>query len=153
MAYDTSVMEKSLEFIKKGAELIKDNEAYKSDYEFLANHAEANAKAAMEITDSSEKASRVNGSGITWARQLAFILFDEGLMTDELEAEYRAIGNYHQVVDAVKQFNDEREARATEHYDIIQDINKEKGELDVFMAVLRGMSKEEAEKKVAEQQG
>lgn len=152
MSYDTSVMDKSLEFIKKGAELIKDIPEYASDYEFLANHAKQNADAAIELLDSSEKAARLNGSGITWARQLAFILFDEGLLSEELEKEYRAIGKYHQVVDAVKQFNDERQKRATEHYNIVQDINKENGELDVFMAVLRGQSKEEAEAKLAQQQ-
>lgn len=152
MSYDTSIMEKSLEFIKKGAELIKDKEMFQSDYEFLANHAEENAKAAAELVDSEEKAARLNGSGITWARQLAFILFDEGLMTEELEKEYRAIGNYHDAVEAVKVLNEEREKRADEHYQVIQEINKEKGDIDVFMAVLRGMSKDEAEKKVAEQQ-
>lgn len=147
--FNTEIMEKSLKFVEQYVELLKDDEMYEGDYAFLSGKARESVEAAKEMLDSEEKAARMNAAGVNWARQLVHYLFDENLLTPEIEKEYRELGNFRELVAEARKYVEERETKSTEHYDAIQEINKINGDVDMFNSIMVGRSKEEAEARLA----
>ena len=136
----------AVELIKKAVELLED-EDQKAYFTKAAKSVE-NAESLVEGDE--EKAARLEDAAVKFANQIMFILYRADKLTDELTAEFRALPSAEFTGDQVKLHESDRQARIDEINEAHQEIIDEQKELDIFTAVIGGMSKEEAEKKMAE---
>lgn len=141
-----SSVDAAVELIKKAVELLED-EDQKAYFTKVTKSVE-NASSLVEGDE--EKAARLEDAAVKFANQIMFILYRADKLTDELTAEFRALPSAEFTGDQVKLHESERQARIDEINEAHQEIIDEQKELDIFTAVIGGMSKEEAEKKMAE---
>lgn len=100
--------------------------------------------------ENDEKRVRLCDAAVKYANQLMFILFRENKIDDELGAQFRALSTPEYTGQLVREFEEAREKRIEEVNKMHQAIVDEQKDLDIFTAVIAGMSKKEAEKKMAE---
>ena len=136
----------AVELINKAVELLED-EKQKT---YFTKVAESVKTAASLVEDDAEKAARLEDAAVKYANQIMFILYRADKLTDELTAEFRNLPSAEFTGDQVKLHESDRQARIDEINEMHQKIIDEQKELDIFTAVIAGMSKEEAEKKMAE---
>ena len=79
-----------------------------------------------------------------------FILFRADNLDDGLVKDFRALPTAEYTGEEVRKFEDARQERIDGLNDMHQEIVDEQKDLDIFTAVIAGMSKEEAEAKMAE---
>lgn len=107
---------------------------------------EAINNACGMINGSEEKEALLKFFAVQEANRAASTLWREGLITKELEEEYRKLPKQKEVVDEYKPFDDAREKRIDEIIAMNNAIVEEKKDLDIFKGVFNGMSKEQAER-------
>lgn len=136
----------NINFIKKAIELLPNEEAKAT----AANSLEG-LEAAIEMADSDEKKAYLVYASTQVTDNVAFALFREKLLTTELTEEYyglpihgrEAYENYKHFEDGRKKAEQELLAQRDKQYE------REKA-FDIFVAVTRGIKKEDAEKRQAE---
>lgn len=146
MSVDKTYINQVTEFMKKGTANIKEEQS-KESYSAAINSLNNAVKA---MADNEEKKAMVEDAATRWANQLAFLLFREGGLTPELEKEYRALPAITEVSARVKVFQDERVARIEEINKAREEVMSTQRGIDIFQAIIGGMTKEEAEAKLEE---
>lgn len=141
-----SSVDAAVELIKKAVELLED-EDQKTYFTKVTKSVE---NASSLVDGDEEKAARLEDAAVKFANQIMFILYRADKLTDELTAEFRALPSAEFTGDQVKIHEAARQDRIDEINEAHQEIIDEQKELDIFTAVIGGMSKEEAEKKMAE---
>ena len=144
MTLETTYIKEVEAFIEKTKKLLKDE-----DYEEYYTKALGAIESAIDILDDNENKLAILEDAVTkWAQQLVIDLFEEQSLTDEAEAEYRSFKGVKDTTARVKEFDSEMQKE-------IDALNEEQGkiiarqkELDIFKAVVRGMSVEEAKAKL-----
>lgn len=134
-----------IKLISEGVALLTD-EKQKEFFEGILKSLEI----AKVEADNEEKLARFADASIKYANQISFILFRAGALTDEMTAELRALPTPEETAVKVKEFNDARQARIDEVNKQHQAIFEEEKALDVFTGIIAGLSKEDAEKRMAE---
>ena len=137
--------EAGIKLISEGVVLLAD-EKQKEFFEGILKSLEI----AKVEADNEEKTARFVDASIKYANQISFILFRAGALTDEMTAELRALPTPEETAVKVKEFNDARQARIDEVNKQHQAIFEEEKALDVFTGIIAGLSKEDAEKRMAE---
>lgn len=134
------------DFIAKANALVTD----KSQHEFNEQTIEISKVAQKEMADNNEKASYLYSMLTQQAHRLMFYLFEQGLHTPEVEAEYRTLDKMDVAGKMVQDYADERKAAEDElvaqmkvHHDARQGIN-------VFTGILSGKTPEEAKRALDE---
>ena len=141
----SEVIAKAMETIEKGTPLLTD----KAQEEYFIKTLQS-LKDAEELVDNDEKTARMKDASVKFANQLCFILFREGTITQDLTDLLRSLPTPEMTSEEVKSYTDARDARIKALNDAHSLIVDEQKNLDVFLAVIAGYSKEEAVKKMKE---
>ena len=141
----SEVIAKAMETIEKGTPLLTD----KAQEEYFIKTLQS-LKDAEELVDNDEKTARMKDASVKFANQLCFILFREGTITQDLTDLLRSLPTPEMTSEEVKAYTDARDARIKALNDAHSLIVDEQKNLDVFLAVIAGYSKEEAVKKMKE---
>lgn len=89
-------------------------------------------------------------AAIKWVNQIAFILFRQELLTDELTTEFRKLETPESTTEKVKAYMEEDKETVDKINGEQAVYNNHVKRLDLFKAVIGGMSLEEAQAKQAE---
>ena len=142
-----SIYQEALEVIEKATPLLEDEK----QKEYFTKVAESIRTASGLINDNNEKLVRLCDAAVKYANQVMFILFRADKLGDnELVAQFRSLVTAEYTGEEVRKFEDARQKRIDEVNGLHQEIVDEQKDLDIFTAVIAGMSKEEAEAKMAE---
>lgn len=117
---------------------------------YFDNVADSLTTAKDMIGDSEEKEARIEDAAIKFVNQLAFILFRNGTITEEETETFRTLPAPEETSKVVRKFEEAHQAKIDEINEKQQAIMDERKELDLFLAIISGMSKEEAEKRIAQ---
>lgn len=118
-----------------------------SDYfiNFLDNY-----RNAKELADTDEKKALLEDTITKVAHQLTFIAFRDEFLTDDLAKVYRTLPKPEETSKALEEAHQARKDRYEELRKMNQAAQDEQDEIDIFQRVLGGMSKEDAEARLAE---
>ena len=141
------IYEEANSFIKNAIGLLTDEK--QKDY--FTKVSESIMTAAGMVEDNEEKMARLCDAGIKYANQLAFILFRASKLDGELLAEFRLLPTPEYTGEAVRKFDEVRQAKIDSITAQQKDVLEEQKALDIFTAVIAGMSAEEAERRMEEQ--
>lgn len=97
-----------------------------------------------------EKYAYLRDAVTRWATQITFLLFRQKLLSDELDAEFRALDNVDNTTDAYRAFDDARTEKGKALEAKRNTLVAEQKIVDLFKAVVGGMEPEEAKKKQEE---
>ena len=142
----TTIYEDALAVIEKATPLLSDEK----QKEYFTKTAGSIRVASGLVNGSDEKLTRLCDAAVRYANQVLFILFREDKITDELGTMFRRLVTPEFTGEQVREFEKARDERIEEINNMHQTIVDEQKDLDIFTAVIAGMSKEEAEKKMAE---
>lgn len=137
--------EAAIKLISTGATLLTD-EKQREFFEGIIKSLEV----AKTEANNEEKEARYIDASVKYANQISFILFRNGALSDEMEAELRELPTPEDTAVKVAEFNNARQARIDEINKQHQAIFDEEKDLDVFTGIIAGLSKEDAEKRMAE---
>lgn len=138
--------ETALGLIKTLKEKLTDEDQKK----YFDNVVESLATAEGMLDGDEEKENRILDAAIKYVNQLAFILFREGTISEEETAAFRELPAPEETSKKVKEYEKAYQARVDEVTAKQREMMEERKGLDLFLAVISGMSKEEAEKKMAQ---
>ncbi len=141
------IYEEANSFIKNAIGLLTDEK--QKDY--FTKVSESIMAAAGMVEDNEEKMARLCDAGIKYANQLAFILFRANKLDGELLAEFRLLPTPEYTGEAVRKFDEVRQAKIDSITAQQKEVLEEQKALDIFTAVIAGMSAEEAERRMEEQ--
>lgn len=139
------IADKALEFVEKALPLIN-NEDQKAYYEKVVS----GMKEAADMEDTDAKKARRDDAGVRYANQLAYFLFLQDSLTDELTDMIRALPSVDEVSATYKKYEDENKARIEEINNMQREVMSQQQSMDIFTAVILGNSREDAEAKLAE---
>ena len=142
----TTIYEDALAVIEKATPLLSDEK----QKEYFTKTADSIRVASGLVNGSDEKLTRLCDAAVRYANQVLFILFREDKITEELGTMFRRLVTPEFTGEQVREFEKARDERIEEINNMHQTIVDEQKDLDIFTAVIAGMSKEEAEKKMAE---
>ena len=145
MSEDT-IVKNAKEYISKALGALPEGHRDREYFERFLNSVDT----AAELADTKEKELMLKDTSVKVANQLSFILFREKLLTDELEAEYRKLPSPETTETELKEENAKRKEAQEELQKQITEAQNAQKEVDVFMQVMGGLSKEEAEKRYEE---
>lgn len=135
--------------IKEGIALLPDDA--KKDFTTSANKElyiyDAINNACGALNENAEKIAMLRAYAVQEANRVASTLWRLGLITPELEKEYRALPSQVEVAKDYNDFLDARNARVDEIMAKDKEIREEKRDLDIFMGIINGISAEESEKR------
>lgn len=137
--------EAAIKLISMGATLLTD-EKQKEFFEGILKSLEV----AKAEANNEEKEARYIDASVKYANQISFILFRKSALSDEMEAALRELPTPEDTAAKVAEFNNARQARIDEINKQHQAIFDEEKDLDVFTGIIAGLSKEDAEKRMAE---
>lgn len=137
--------EAAIKLISEGVALLTD-EKQKEFFEGILKSLEV----AKTEAGNEEKEARFIDASVKYANQISFILFRKGALSDEMEAALRELPTPEDTAAKVAEFNNARQARIDEINKQHQAIFDEEKDLDVFTGIIAGLSKEDAEKRMAE---
>ena len=141
-----AIYQEALEVIEKATpSLVEEKQK-----EYFTKIAESIRVASGLVNNDDEKMARLTDAAVKYANQVMFILYRADKLTDELTATFRSLPSAEETGDAVRKIDEERQKRIDEINNMHQQIVDEQKDLDIFTAVIAGMSKEEAEAKMAE---
>ena len=141
-----AIYQEALEVIEKATPSLVDEK----QKEYFTKIAESIRTASGMINEDEEKLARLCDAAVKYANQVMFILYRSDKLTDELTAAFRALPSAEETGDSVRKIDEERQKRIDEINTMHEQIVNEQKDLDIFTAVIAGMSKEEAEAKMAE---
>lgn len=144
-----SLLKQATEFIAKIVPILPDNHKDNRDYfeKFLNNF-----ETAKGMADDTEKMLQLKDAAVKIANQAAFIAFREGILTDELEKEYRGLPSAEYTTSMYKAELDKRKSEDEELMNKVREAQNRQKSMDIFTQVLGGLSKEEAEERYAKYQ-
>lgn len=137
--------------IKEGIALLPDEA--KKDFKAQASDIfidEAINNACGALNDNEEKIAMLGAYAVQEANRVTSTLWREGLLTPELEKEYRALPKMTEMAAKYNEFLDARKARMDEIMTQHKVISEEERDLDIFKGIVNGVSAEESEKKYDE---
>lgn len=108
--------------------------------------------AAGMVNDNAECIAMLKGWMVSKANSVAFLLWRRGILTEELEKEYRALPSAEEAVVDFEEFEKASSAKAAELEAARKEFMEEQHVSDIFKAVLNGMSKEKAEEEYKKMQ-
>ena len=138
--------ETALGLIKTLKEKLTDEDQKK----YFDNVVESLNTAEGMLDGDEEKENRILDAAIKYVNQLAFILFREGTISEEETAAFRELPAPEETSKKIKEFEKAYQARVDEVTAKQREMMEERKGLDLFLAVISGMSKEDAEKKMAQ---
>lgn len=142
--YNTSV--KVIESASKSLTDEKQIEYFKSVLESLAYAKEM----AEGDNGSAEKEARLEDAAVKFANQLMFILFRQDNIDADTLAEFRTLPTPEETGAKVAEYEEAYKAKVEEINAAQKAVMDERKELDIFLAVISGMTKEQAEQKMAQ---
>ena len=137
--------ESGIELIKSGIDLLKD-EKQKKFFEGIVKSLEV-AKAEI---NNDEKAARFIDASVKYANQISFILFRQNTITEDMTTVLRGLPTPEDTAASVQEFNDARQKRIDSVNEMHKEIFEEQKDLDVFTGIIAGLTKEDAERRMAE---
>lgn len=108
------------------------------------------SNACGALNENEEKIAMLRAYAVQEANRVASTLWRLNLITDMLEAEYRALPSQQEMADAYNKFLDDRKARTDKIMDENKVIMDEKKAMDIFMGIVNGIPAEESEAKYNE---
>lgn len=87
----------------------------------------------------------LKGWMVSQANNMVFLLWRRGILTPEIEEAYRALPTTEEAVKDYDKFEDELKAEAEKLEEGRKEFADKQHGVDIFKAVLNGMSKEQAE--------
>lgn len=145
-----------METIKAANKIVKDGltllpDEAKGDFKASANNEifvnEAIGTASTVMGDNEEKKAMLEAVAVREANQMAATLWRLGLITPELEKEFRDLPTLVDVVAKYNVFVDERKAKENELSEQFKAFSEEKRDIDIFMGIINGIAPETAEQK------
>ena len=106
-----------------------------------------NLPVAQTMATTDEKRLMLIDTAVKVANQLSFILFRERLLTPDLEKAYRELPSPETTEAEAKTAADARVSASEELSKKIGEEQNKQKDVDIFIQVMGGLSKEEAEKK------
>lgn len=91
------------------------------------------------------KEAMIKGWMVSQANNMVFLLWRRGIITPEIEAAYRALPSTEEAVKAYDEFEDATKAEAEKLEEARKEFAEKQHDVDIFKAVLNGMSKAQAE--------
>lgn len=135
-------------FIMKALAVLTD----KNDIKQYGNLPEIFNNAAGMVNENPECVAMLKGWMVSKANSVAFLLWRRGVLSEELEKEYRALPSAEEAVEDFEEFEKANAARAQELEAARKEYMDEQHVADIFKAVLNGMSKDKAEKEYQKMQ-
>ena len=140
------IWKEATEFMEGTVDLLTDEK--QKDY-FTKTIASLKTASGL-VEDSDEKMARLCDAAVKYANQLAFILFRQGALSEEHTAKFRSLPTPEYTGDEVRKFEDVRQAKIDSINKQQQEVMDEQKALDIFTAVIAGMSEDEAKQRMAE---
>ena len=123
-----------------------------ADIKQYGNIPEIFNNASGMVNENPECIAMLKGWMVSKANSVMFLIWRRGLMTEELEKEYRALPTPEEAVEDFEEFEKANAEKANELEAARKEFMDEQHVTDIFKAVLNGMSKEKAEQEYAKMQ-
>lgn len=137
-----------METAKEANAIIRDAFALltdKKDIERFAPVSEIFNNASGMVNGNKYCEAILKGWMVSQANNIVFLLWRRGIMAPEIEAAYRQLPSTEEAVKDYDDFEDEAKKEAEALEDQRKAYAEKQHEIDIFKAVLNGMSKEQAE--------
>lgn len=137
--------------IKEGIALLPDDA--KGDFKAQASDIfidEAINNACGALNENPEKIAMLRAYAVQEANRVASTLWRLGIITADLEKEYRKLPSQSEMAAEYNEFLDARNKRVDEIMEKNNAIQEEKKDLDIFMGIINGIPAEESEKRYNE---
>lgn len=136
------------QLIKKALEILTDE----NDLAHFSNVPEIFNNASGMVNGDEYCEAMLKGWMVSQANNVMFLLWRRGLLTKELEAEYRELPSTEEAVKDFDGFEKANAEKANELEAARKEFMDAQHKTDIFKAVLNGMSKEKAEEEYAKMQ-
>lgn len=143
---ETTIFEKAQSLIADGAKLLEDEK----QIEYFNSVSESLEAAKDMAGEDEERLDRLTDAAIKYVNQLFFILFRHAKLDGELAETFRSLPSPEVTGAKVKEYEDAHQAKIDAINDEQRAVMAERKELDIFLAVISGMTKEQAEQKMAQ---
>ena len=136
------------QLIKKALEILTDE----NDLAHFSNVPEIFNNASGMVNGDEYCEAMLKGWMVSQANNIMFLLWRRGLLTQELESEYRELPSTEEAVKDFEGFEKANAEKANELEAARKEFMDAQHKTDIFKAVLNGMSKEKAEEEYAKMQ-
>ena len=136
------------QLIKKALEILTDE----NDLAHFSNVPEIFNNASGMVNGDEYCEAMLKGWMVSQANNVMFLLWRRGLLTQELEDEYRELPSTEEAVKDFEGFEKANAEKANELEAARKEFMDAQHKTDIFKAVLNGMSKEKAEEEYAKMQ-
>ena len=136
------------QLIKKALDILTDE----NDLAHFSNVPEIFNNASGMVNGDEYCEAMLKGWMVSQANNIMFLLWRRGLLTKELEAEYRELPSTEEAVKDFDGFEKANAEKANELEAARKEFMDAQHKTDIFKAVLNGMSKEKAEEEYAKMQ-
>ncbi len=136
------------QLIKKALEILTDE----NDLAHFSNVPEIFNNASGMVNGDEYCEAMLKGWMVSQANNVMFLLWRRGLLTQELEAEYRELPSTEEAVKDFDGFEKANAEKANELEAARKEFMDAQHKTDIFKAILNGMSKEKAEEEYAKMQ-
>ena len=136
------------QLIKKALEILTDE----NDLAHFSNVPEIFNNASGMVNGDEYCEAMLKGWMVSQANNVMFLLWRRGLLTKELEDEYRDLPSTEEAVKDFEGFEKANAEKANELEAARKEFMDAQHKTDIFKAVLNGMSKEKAEEEYAKMQ-
>ena len=136
------------QLIKKALEILTDE----NDLAHFSNVPEIFNNASSMVNGDEYCEAMLKGWMVSQANNIMFLLWRRGLLTKELEDEYRELPSTEEAVKDFEGFEKANAEKANELEAARKEFMDAQHKTDIFKAVLNGMSKEKAEEEYAKMQ-
>lgn len=136
------------QLIKKALEILTDE----NDLAHFSNVPEIFNNASGMVNGDEYCEAMLKGWMVSQANNIMFLLWRRGLLTKELEDEYRELPSTEEAVKDFDGFEKANAEKANELEAARKEFMDAQHKTDIFKAVLNGMSKEKAEEEYAKMQ-
>lgn len=136
------------QLIKKALEILTDE----NDLAHFSNVPEIFNNASGMVNGDEYCEAMLKGWMVSQANNVMFLLWRRGLLTQELEDEYRELPSTEEAVKDFDGFERANAEKANELEAARKEFMDAQHKTDIFKAVLNGMSKEKAEEEYAKMQ-
>lgn len=136
------------QLIKKALEILTDE----NDLAHFSNVPEIFNNASGMVNGDEYCEAMLKGWMVSQANNIMFLLWRRGLLTKELEDEYRKLPSTEEAVKDFEGFEKANAEKANELEAARKEFMDAQHKTDIFKAILNGMSKEKAEEEYAKMQ-
>ena len=136
------------QLIKKSLEILTDE----NDLAHFPNVPEIFNNASGMVNGDEYCEAMLKGWMVSQANNIMFLLWRRGLLTKELEDEYRELPSTEEAVKDFEGFEKANAEKANELEAARKEFMDAQHKTDIFKAILNGMSKEKAEEEYAKMQ-